>query len=840
MDLSQNKILLLPTCKSVRGELITIENIYNIITSFDFYHSFIDLRDIYNKYITAKTKEEAKEYEDSYRNIKKTLVFAQYGTAPRDKSRNTPELSGFMYIDFDAKDNTADADEIKEMLCDNYNNIVLCYKSASNYGVSAVFWFGEYLTQENFAAIYHYLAFEINQKFDFVADEKCSNWNRGSFISSDLQVYYNPKAVTPDTQEIIYKANIFLHGKEKKEQKFYIDSTQGLEKDILATVAYCKKNDKYLITNYNEWINVLSVIVKHFSDDLEKCYHLAHQVSSINAEKYDKEATTKKVGVLIKKNLNKITEKTFYYYAKQAGYNIYKEKKGDISYNEFRNLIRKTDTELVIYLIDKIFNNDIIFNVTCKEYMFYKDGVWKKDESFKMNQVFDKWLNVTKQTLIEEINEEVNHMTEDEKEEQKDQIKQKFTSVVNFWERFRTVRNNKAIASHFENINDIRKSETLFDSHNYLICLQNGVYDFKNHVFIQHNKKLLFTKTLKFNYDVYADCPKFLEFLKQIFGDDTEYIDFFQKFIGLCLTGRTDLFQGVVFMYGSGSNGKSLFMNIIKEFLSEFAAHISSDLIIERKGFGVNEDYEKASLLGKRIVTISEIPTVGKMKENVIKDLTGGDEIKSRQIREKVLSFKPTFKVLMAGNHKPYVQGNDEGIWRRFFLVSFNRTFSENESRPEQEIMKEIKEEFPGIFNWALKGYRELEKEGRLKMTEKMKKDVAEYRSTQSTLYEFLTTYFKPQEGGRVLRDDAYNDYKQYCHDNNLSLKDIFSKEKFARHINNSYFGTLKLSIKRIGERQVKYIENIRKMTVEERENIDVQTHEELEFDIKEASEVPF
>ena len=314
----------------------------------------------------------------------------------------------------------------------------------------------------------------------------------------------------------------------------------------------------------------------------------------------------------------------------------------------------------------------------------------------------------------------------------------------------------------------------------------------------------------------------------QIFENNKEYIDFFQKFIGISLTGRIDLFQGVVFMYGSGGNGKSLFMNMIKEFLSEFSCHISSDLIIERKGFGINEDYEKASLFGKRLVTISEIPTHGKMKENILKDLTGGDEIKSRQIREKVFNFKPTFKILMAGNHKPYIQGGDEGIWRRLFLVNFNKRFTEAESRPEQDIMREIRKEFSGIFNWAVQGYKDVIKEGMLKMTNQMKADVAEYRSTQSPIGDFLSAYYKPCEGARELRDDVYQTYTEYARDN-LSLRETLSLMKFSKAINNSFFGSLKLSTKRFGRNQTKYIYNIKKLTQEEIDAQDTETVEEIE-----------
>jgi P4 family phage/plasmid primase-like protien len=809
-----NNILLLKNFQDRKGSLISIENIYKIITNPKASAWFAETRGFYDSYVEAlrnQREEEAKILKNQYVNRKQKLAMAFYGLSPKNLSRDSVEISGFLYMDFDSKDNEEySANEIKEFLKDHFENLTLCYKSVSGAGVSAIFHFGELLSKENYSKVYNLIAFEVLQKFGLVADAQCNNFNRGAFLSNDLEAYFNPNPQLPDS-DIITKAYILSDGKESQDKEYYIDSKNDFEKDIYNTLSYCKKNNKLLVRDYDEWYKVIAVIVNEFHNDPQKCYKIANDVSELYKEKYSEEDTNKKVSYLLKKKLTQISKRTFYYYAKEAGYRIYKERKGDITYPEFKNLFLGTEVQIVRYVIEKEFNNNILFNLTTKEYMLYSDGVWKSNPSFQMNQKFDEWVVKTRNCVLNEVLTDESSLSDSEKEERGAEFKKKFELIDKFFQRYRTVTGNKNICSLFEKVNDIIKSNQDFDQHNHIICLKNGVYDLEKFTFRTHNKNLFLTKSLNFCYDNSQKCPKFLKFLQDIFLHNKEYIEFFQKFLGLCLTGRTDLFQGIVFCYGTGRNGKSLFLNILKEFLSEYSQHASSDLIIERKNYTFNDDYEKAMLFGKRLISFSEIPANSKLKESVIKDLTGGDEIKCRQIREKAFSFKPTFKIIIAGNHKPSVDGTDEGIWRRIYLVNFSRVFSEKESRPAADIMREIREEFPGIFNWAVEGYKLLLKEGILNMTQLMKSDLLEYRSNQSILIDFLQEYFAPAEGEKVLRDDVYKLYSQYASEN-LSLRETLSLQRFSKIINKTCFQGVQLAIKRFGRDQVKYIYNLKKL----------------------------
>jgi hypothetical protein len=175
-------VLLLKNYQDKKGSLISIENIYKIIVNPKASAWFAETRSFYDSYVEAlrnNKDEEAKVFKNQYVSRKQRLAMAFYGLAPRNLSRDSVEISGFLYMDFDSKENQEySADEIKEFLKDHFENLTLCYKSVSGAGVSAVFYFRELLSKENYSKVYNLISFEVLQKFGLTADAQCNNFNR--------------------------------------------------------------------------------------------------------------------------------------------------------------------------------------------------------------------------------------------------------------------------------------------------------------------------------------------------------------------------------------------------------------------------------------------------------------------------------------------------------------------------------------------------------------------------------------------------------------------------------------------------------------------------------------
>jgi putative DNA primase/helicase len=175
---------------------------------------------------------------------------------------------------------------------------------------------------------------------------------------------------------------------------------------------------------------------------------------------------------------------------------------------------------------------------------------------------------------------------------------------------------------------------------------------------------------------------------------------------------------------------------------------------------GERHPTELASLHGRRFVTCSEIEDGQAFDEALTKDLTGGDPIECRRMREDFWLYWPTHKLWIAGNHKPFVMGDDEGIWRRMRLVPWTVMIPEGERDPE--LGAKLRAELPGILNRAIKGCLEWRSSG-LESPAAVVAATRAYRTESDALGEFLRVYCAFQPGERVARKALRLVYETWC-----------------------------------------------------------------------------
>jgi P4 family phage/plasmid primase-like protien len=111
---------------------------------------------------------------------------------------------------------------------------------------------------------------------------------------------------------------------------------------------------------------------------------------------------------------------------------------------------------------------------------------------------------------------------------------------------------------------------------------------------------------------------------------------------------------------------------------------------------------EIAKLMGARLVIAQEMQKGRRWDEAKIKNLTGADRLTARFMRGDFFDFKPTHKLMIAGNHKPSLRNVDEAIRRRFLLVPFTVTIPEHERDPQ--LIEKLKPEWPAILRWMIDG----------------------------------------------------------------------------------------------------------------------------------------
>ena len=156
--------------------------------------------------------------------------------------------------------------------------------------------------------------------------------------------------------------------------------------------------------------------------------------------------------------------------------------------------------------------------------------------------------------------------------------------------------------------------------------------------------------------------------------------------------GPEELLHCLFFLHGAGANGKTVFLLVILALMGDYATQAPTSMLLAKR-FETHPT-ELTTLFGRRVAVCQETPSGRRWAEEVVKHITGGDRISARRMREDFWEFDPTHKLWVSGNHKPIVEGIDEGIWRRFHLVPFEKHIPEEQRDPK--LVDKLRAELPG------------------------------------------------------------------------------------------------------------------------------------------------
>lgn len=323
------------------------------------------------------------------------------------------------------------------------------------------------------------------------------------------------------------------------------------------------------------------------------------------------------------------------------------------------------------------------------------------------------------------------------------------------------------------------------DTDPWLLNVQNGVLELRSGTLLPHDSSRLITKLAPVVYDPTADCPQWRSTIATAMANDAELIEYQRRQLGMSLTGvvRDHVLP---FWHGDGANGKSTIVEVALSMLGEdYAMKAPEGLLIAKEHD--SHPTERADLFGKRLVVCNETQQGRRLNESLIKDLTGGDTISARRMREDFWRFKPTHKIIMFGNHKPVVRGTDNGIWRRLKLVPFNVVIAPEDQ--DQELPAKLLGELSGILNWCLIGCLEWQRKG-LNPPAAVEAATSEYRTEQDTIGEFIADCCIVEPNAKAKGSDIYGAFRWWMKtrgEKPWSAK-AFSQEithRFDRHRNN-------------------------------------------------------
>lgn len=237
----------------------------------------------------------------------------------------------------------------------------------------------------------------------------------------------------------------------------------------------------------------------------------------------------------------------------------------------------------------------------------------------------------------------------------------------------------------------------IWDSDPWLLNTPGGVVNLETGAMLPHDPARYMTKITAVAPG--GECPLWRRFLADITGGNKELEGYLQRIAGYALTGSTRE-HALFFLYGTGGNGKGVFINTLSAILADYAAVAPMETFTATQSDRHPTDL--AGLRSARFVTAQETEKGRRWDEAKIKALTGGDPISARFMRQDFFTYTPAFKLGIAGNHKPSLSSVNEAIRRRLHLIPFTITIVE----PDLELPDKLRTEWPGILAWMIGGCR--------------------------------------------------------------------------------------------------------------------------------------
>lgn len=257
---------------------------------------------------------------------------------------------------------------------------------------------------------------------------------------------------------------------------------------------------------------------------------------------------------------------------------------------------------------------------------------------------------------------------------------------------------------------------------------------------------------LPYRFDPAATCPLWERTVLEWLVDE-EAVRFVQEYVGYLLTPDHSHQIGL-FLEGSGANGKSQFCNTVKALLGP--ENVSA---VPLEEFG--DRFNLIATLGKLVNISTETGTTRRMSEGIIKQFISGDPMKFEQKGEPIFTQVPTARLLISWNMRPRFHDPTNALWRRIKLVKFPREFRGD--KDNRQLFHQLKQELPGIFNWAVAGLRSLRARGYPLAVGTIEKNTESLRNECDSVQMFCSELLEHRAGSSVLKNEVHRAYREFC-----------------------------------------------------------------------------
>lgn len=322
--------------------------------------------------------------------------------------------------------------------------------------------------------------------------------------------------------------------------------------------------------------------------------------------------------------------------------------------------------------------------------------------------------------------------------------------------------------------------EVLFKNDNIeLIAVENGLLNIKTKKLESFTPKKRFFTKIPIKYDSKAKCPNIIKHFKTILNNE-EDLSVIQELFGFLLL-RNYRYQKAFLFTGTGRNGKSITIIIIKTFLGAENCISVSLQQIEKDQFILSEFHNKLANLG------ADINNTALKETGIFKSLRGEDVITAPRKFLSPIHFKNNAKLIFCANEIPRTYDLSIAFFNSWIILDFPYTFlpeKEYKLLSKEEIKKRkvkladpniadkltTEEELSGLLNWSLEGLARLQKENGFSYS-KITSQVKELWIRRSDSFAaFLMDHVEEDYDGTITKDELRRAYSQYCREHKLVM----------------------------------------------------------------------
>ena len=300
--------------------------------------------------------------------------------------------------------------------------------------------------------------------------------------------------------------------------------------------------------------------------------------------------------------------------------------------------------------------------------------------------------------------------------------------------------------------------------------LNNGVYMIGAGKFGPHDKRLMSSIRIPYNYEPQATCEGWLAFLNDCLEGVESRVALLQEYMGYCL-GKDNSFHRALILIGDGRNGKGTTFHIIKKMLGE------NNCTALKLGQMCNENF--AARLASKLVNIDADTDTGAANyETDFRRITAGDTIMVKNLYSDPYELTPYVRLLIGANELPHIADKTHGLYDRILIIPYNVSYA---GREDFGLKDRLSLEISGILNWAIEGRRRLYGRGRFTETDEMVSMIKELKRLNNPIQAYIDERIVINIKSEVKKEDLYADYLLWCRNNGYkALSHIkFSKELY-------------------------------------------------------------